>query len=200
MDQDQQFTGKYEESGRVASMLLDRFYCAVQSLLEPSLSGCSSLHEVGCGAGYSTLRLRQWIPDSTELSASDVSDSLIEKARTRNPGIRVDCRSAYALKFPDKSVDVVVMMEVLEHLDRPADALAELARVARNHVLISTPREPLWRILNFSRGKYMGAFGNTPGHVNHWSSKGLRKAVSSVFEVEDRRQPLPWTVLRLRPR
>lgn len=200
MDQDREFTGKYEESSRVASMLVDRFYDAVRSLLEPSLSGCASLHEVGCGAGYSTLRLRQWIPEDVEVSASDVTDSLVDKAQARNPDIRVDKRSAYALEFPDKSIDVVVMMEVLEHLDHPDDALAELARVARKYVLISTPREPLWRVLNFARGKYMGDLGNTPGHVNHWSSRGLRKVVSPVFEVEDRRQPVPWTVLRLRPK
>ena len=200
MEEDQQFTGKYEDAGWAASVLLDRFYGAVKSLLEPSLSGCASLHEVGCGAGSSTLRMREWIPASVKISASDVSDSLIEKAKTRNPGIRVEKRSAYDLGFPDKSIDVVVMMEVLEHLDKPEDALAELARVARRYVLISTPREPLWRMLNFSRGKYMGALGNTPGHVNHWSSRGLRKIASRAFEVEDRRQPVPWTVLRLRPK
>lgn len=199
-DQDQEFTGKYEDSGRIASMLVDRFYDAVRSLLEPSLVDCTSLHEVGCGAGYSTLRLRQWIPDAVDVSASDVTDSLVEKARARNPEIRIEKRSAYALDFPDKSIDVLVMMEVLEHLERPADALLELARVARKHVLVSTPREPLWRVLNFARGKYMGALGNTPGHINHWSSKGLRKTVSKVFEVEGWRQPVPWTVLRLRPK
>lgn len=200
MDSDQQFIGKYEESGRIASMLVDRFYGAVRSLLEPSLPACSSVHEVGCGAGFSTLRLREWMPETVELSASDLTDSLVDKARTRNPGVSIDTRSAYELRFPDKSIDVVVMMEVLEHLDKPADALAELARVARRHVLISTPREPIWRALNFARGKYMGALGNTPGHINHWSSTGLRKMVSPMFEVVGRRQPLPWTVLLLRPK
>lgn len=200
MGEDQQFTGKYEEAGLAATILLDRFYCSVKELLEPLLHNCESLHEVGCGAGYSMHRMREWIPVGVEVSASDISDSLIEKAKTKNPGTRIDNRSAYALGFPDKSIDAVVMMEVLEHLDRPAEALTELARVARKHVLVSTPREPLWRVLNFARGKYVRSLGNTPGHINHWSSRGLRKEVSQMFEIEDRRQPLPWTVLRLRPR
>lgn len=200
MDEDRQFTGKYEDAGLAATILLDRFYSSVRALLQPVLHSCGSLHEVGCGAGYSMLRMREWIPAGVEVSASDVSDSLISKAKSKNPGILIDNRSAYSLGFPDKSIDVVVMMEVLEHLDSPQEALKELARVARKHVLISTPREPLWRALNFLRCKYVLSLGNTPGHINHWSSRGLRREVSRLFEVEARRQPTPWTVLRLRPR
>ena len=41
--------------------------------------------------------------------------------------------------------------------------LAEMARCAERHLLVSVPREPLWRMLNMARGSYWSALGNTPG-------------------------------------
>ncbi|MEN1971442.1 class I SAM-dependent methyltransferase [Luteimonas sp. MJ204] len=200
MEDDAQFTGKYESSGRIGARLLDRFYESVRALGEPSLMPGGSVHEIGCGAGFSTERLRQWIPGDVCFSASDFGESLVLKARQRNPEVEIDQRSAYRLGLPDKSIDMLVMLEVLEHLDRPLEALQELARVARKNVLISTPSEPLWRILNMARGKYVAAFGNTPGHINHWSGRSLRHVVSPWFKVVSYRQPVPWTILLLEPR
>lgn len=199
MDGDRQFTGKYEEGGRIGAILVDRFYAAVRELLVPVLRAGDEVFEVGCGAGYSTQRIRAWMPRDVRYSASDIGESLVEKARARNPGVEITRRSVYELGLPDHSVDVVVMLEVLEHLDEPKRALSELARVARRHVVISTPREPIWRALNMCRGKYLGDLGNTPGHVQHWSTNGLVREVGTFFRAEQVRQPLPWTVLRLSP-
>lgn len=199
MDGDEEFTGKYEKEGRIGSLLVDAFYSAVAALLAPRLGGATTLLEVGCGAGYSTERLARLVPDGCDFLACDVGPSLVSAAKRRNPRVGMSRQSVYALAMPDKSVDVVVMLEVLEHLEDPARALAELQRVARRHVILSTPREPIWRALNFMRGKYMGALGNTPGHLQHWSSIGLQRAVRPRFRVEDMRQPLPWTILALAP-
>ena len=46
-------------------------------------------------------------------------------------------------------------IEVLEHVPEPEATLAEMARVARGHLLVSVPREPLWRGLNMARGAYL---------------------------------------------
>lgn len=156
--------------------------------------------EVGCGAGFSSQRLREWLPSETNYAVSDIGASLVKKAQRRNPNVPVVQQSVYELALPDKAVDVLIMMEVLEHLDRPDVALKELARVTRHHVLVSTPREPIWQALNMVRGKYVTSLGNTPGHIQHWSSVGLCRKVSPWFEVRAMRQPLPWTILLLSPR
>lgn len=200
MDQDAQFTGKYEEAGRIGTLLLDRFYRDVLELLVPAVRPGARVVEVGCGAGFSTQRIAAAIPGDVELIGSDIGDSLLEKARRRNPQITFLRQSAYSLPFPDKSLDAVVMLEVLEHLDEPSRALSELQRVCRGTLVLSVPREPMWRVLNMCRGKYLADFGNTPGHVNHWSSRGLTRAVRPWFEVDAVRQPLPWTVVRLHPK
>lgn len=199
-DPDAEFTGKYETEGAAGRWLVDRFYAAVWRVLLPEVSAGDLVLEVGCGAGYSSFNLRQALPAGVGFIGSDVSASLLRKALLRNPGTDFVRQSAYELALPDKSVDVVVMLEVLEHLEDPARALAEVYRVARKAAVVSTPREPLWRALNFMRGKYVGALGNTPGHIQHWSSRGLRREVEPLFRVMRIAQPLPWTVLSLSPR
>lgn len=199
-DPDLEFTGKYEEAGRIGGWLLDRFYDSVHRLLQPYLSDGCLLLEVGCGAGFSSQRLLKWLPASGSFLGSDVGQTLLEKSARRNPHAHFVRQSVYDLAMPDKSVDIIVMLEVLEHLDNPGRALMELRRVARQGVILSTPREPLWRFLNFCRGKYLEDFGNTPGHVQHWSSAGLQRQVGPHFEVVAMARPIPWTVLSLKPR
>lgn len=199
-DADAEFTGKYESSGRISRWLVDRFYDGVRQLLVPALQPGDRVMEVGSGAGYSAQRLVSWLQPDQSFLGSDVGASLVAKARLRNPDTTFVQQSVYDLAVPDKSVDVVVMLEVLEHLERPEQALIELRRVARRRVVLSTPREPIWCALNLARGKYMRDWGNTPGHIQHWTSRGLRRAAGGQFRVLDRRQPLPWTILLLEPR
>jgi hypothetical protein len=86
-------------------------------------------------------------------------------------------------------------IEVLEHVPDPEHSLAEMARVAERWLLVSVPREPLWRVLNVARGAYLNRVGNTPGHVNHWSRRSFVALLSRYGKVEQVRAPFPWTVL-----
>ena len=92
------------------------------------------------------------------------------------------------------AAELVVCCEVLEHLDDPKRALDVLARLARPWLIASVPREPLWRALNLARLSYVGALGNTPGHLTHWSKRGFERFLGERFEVVEVRTPLPWTM------
>lgn len=196
---DSEFIGKYENSGAIGRILVERFFSAAAGLIKPHLNGSERILEAGCGAGYSTARIARW-SKSSALIASDLSYSLLLRACHQNPGVKFVQESVYHLAHGDQSFDYVIMLEVLEHLDHPRVALKELQRVAKHGVLLSTPREPLWRLLNFARGKYFRDLGNTPGHVQHWSTRGLTREVSPYFRVEAIATPVPWTMLWLRPR
>ena len=67
------------------------------------------------------------------------------------------------LPFADDEFDVATAIEVLEHVPDPEHTVAEMARVAQALLLVSVPREPLWRGLNMARGAYLRDLGNTPG-------------------------------------
>ena len=49
-----------------------------------------------------------------------------------------------------------------------------------------------------ARGRYLREFGNTPGHVNHWSRRGFSRFVGGHWNVVDVASPLPWTMVRAR--
>ena len=193
---DEDFRTKYVKTNVITRRLLAGFFNGIGELLrEPGLADVRSAIEVGCGEGFSTQKLRALLPRDATFRASDVEQRLVDEARARNPGIPIERESIYELPHADKSFDLVFVLEVLEHLDDPAKALAEVCRVSRRWVIASVPREPIWRMLNLARLKYVTALGNTPGHINHWSAGGFQRFISRSATVRSRRTPLPWTMV-----
>lgn len=200
------FAHKYtdEGSGKVGGKLLSNYFRNVQLLVDGAqLSGKKKLRaiELGCGEGFSTQRLAKMLPANVTLEASEYVPDLVPKARKRNPGMTVTEESVYELKHKDDSFDLVFLLEVLEHLDYPDKALAEIRRVLKpgGVLVLGVPREPLWRALNMARGKYLTRLGNTIGHLNHWSTYTLQRHMAEHFgPVEAVKTPLPWTLVRAR--
>ena len=46
---------------------------------------------------------------------------------------------------------------------------ADLARRTVSAHASIVPREPVWRVLNVARGRYVRWLGNPPGHIQHFS-------------------------------
>jgi 2-polyprenyl-3-methyl-5-hydroxy-6-metoxy-1,4-benzoquinol methylase len=196
----EEFSGKYTKTGHVGRFLVKNFYGAVASLIKNTdLRGGIAL-EVGAGQGYSTNYLRNALNANVALFASEVEPEQVRLAQIRNKNVPICIESVYEMQREHKSVDLLIMLEVLEHLEDPELALSEIARVTKHFVILSVPQEPLWRILNFVRGKYWTSFGNTPGHINHWSAKEFHHFTRKHFEVVEARTPLPWTILLLKPK
>lgn len=195
------FYHKYTEegSGKIGSKLLDGYFRAVQQLVEEAkLQKNSKALEVGCGAGFSTKRLADMLPKGVSLEGSEYVEEMLPDARKLNPGIKFIAESVYDLQRKDSSLDLVFLLEVLEHLDHPELALKEISRVVKpgGYLILGVPREPLWRVLNMARLKYLKDFGNTTGHLNHWSKRSLISHVSEHFhDVIEVRSPLPWTLV-----
>ncbi len=192
---------KYSTRNPVARRLMDGFLTAFDELV--SQAGCSTVHEVGCGEGELSIRLAN---GGLTVLGTDFSSTLVDIAREtaiqRNvpaQSLRFDTASIYDLVPATHAAELVVCCEVLEHLERPGDAISLLGGLASPYLLVSVPREPLWRALNILRGKYLPSFGNTPGHLNWWSKKAFVSFVQSgSMEVVAVRSPLPWTMILLR--
>jgi SAM-dependent methyltransferase len=188
---------KYGTGNPIERRLMDSFFRTLERALPSSVP--AQILEVGAGEGEVVGRVvhQRW-PDAP-MTVLDLPDpALASHWRARGlPGVFA---SADRLPFPDASVDLVLAIEVLEHVDDPTAALTEIARVARGDVVLSVPREPLWRVLNVARGRYLGRLGNTPGHIQHWSSPAFARLVARHLEVTGTWRPLPWTLLRARAR
>jgi 2-polyprenyl-3-methyl-5-hydroxy-6-metoxy-1,4-benzoquinol methylase len=158
-------------------------------------SGARDVHEVGCGEGELLLRLAR---RGLSARGSDVSESVIEEARGRAAAAQLEVSfRATPIEALDPSADraeLVLCCEVLEHLDDPEAALEVVAALARPWAIVSVPREPLWRLLNLGRLKYVRDLGNTPGHLQHWSRRSFLGFLERRLEVVAVRTPVPWTM------
>ena len=199
--EEEDFRGKYE-SGRIGQSLLDGYFRAVAELLDGAgVRDGQRAIELGCGEGLSTMRLRPLLGPSVAFEASEYVEEQVISARSNNPGMSVIQESVYELSHGSGTFDIVFLLEVLEHLDFPDRALQEVDRVLKpgGHLIAGVPREPLWRALNMTRGKYVAALGNTPGHLNHWSKRGFIRYVGANFgTVVASRSPIPWTLVLAR--
>ncbi len=192
------FYDKYGTKNPIARHLMDGFLGAFDRLA--AQTGAQESFEAGCGEGHLSIRLAR---RGFSVRAIDIAQSCIDKTNTnaKAAGVTVPARVAdiHALT-PADGAELVVCCEVLEHLERPEAALDKLAELARPWLLVSVPREPLWRALNLCRGKYVGDFGNTPGHVQHWSTRAFKRLIASRFEIMALELPVPWTMILARKR
>lgn len=182
---------KYASTNPIERRLMAGFFDALDDSL-PSAAPASIL-EVGVGEGEVAARVRARYP-AARFVAIDLPDPALAAAWAEE-----SLAGAFAdisrLPFPDEAFDLVLGIEVLEHVPDPPAALRELRRVASRDLVLSVPREPIWRAANLARGKYLGALGNTPGHLNHWSKRGFRRFVDTQVRVTSVRAPLPWTMV-----
>ncbi|MBI2709224.1 MAG: class I SAM-dependent methyltransferase [Actinobacteria bacterium] len=149
--------------------------------------------EVGVGEGEVAERLRSRWP-GVALCAVDLPDPALA-ASWRERGLAGSFADIERLPFADGTFDLVLAIEVLEHVPDPPAALRELGRVAGARLVLSVPREPIWRVANVARGKYLRHLGNTPGHVNHWSKDAFCDLVARELTVRGVLSPFPWTMV-----
>lgn len=114
-----------------ASRTLESHGDFVQPWLRPGLD----VLDLGCGPGTITLGLAEAVLPG-RVTGIDASHTAIETAQRLAAGLeRVNVTfrtgNAYELPFPDASFDLVFCHALLEHLARPAEALAEIHRVLR---------------------------------------------------------------------
>ena len=191
---------KYGSTNPVVRRLMSGFEGTLARLF--TRAAPDSVLDVGCGEGVLTFKWAQALGDKPVLGIDLADPKLEAEWRTRQrPNLELRAMTADELQdlpFPDRSFDLAAAIEVLEHVPDPEATLAEMARVAARHLLVSVPREPLWRGLNVTRGAYVRDFGNTPGHVNHWSKRGFIRMVARHGEVVEACSPFPWTMLLAR--
>ena len=189
---------KYGSTNPIVRRLMAGFEGTLDELF--TQADAQSLLDVGCGEGVLTQQWAQRLGDERLVVGIDLDDPALhaEWAKRTAPNLSYRVMKAENLPFADNEFDTATAIEVLEHVPDPAHTVAEMARVASRHLLVSVPREPLWRGLNMARGAYWKDLGNTPGHVNHWSKRSFVQLLSRHGEVIEARSPFPWTMLLVR--
>ena len=133
------------------------------------------------GSGYSMFYMvsRDW---PFEITCCDVDTAAMEKMRHLKPEWDWVVANGLELPFDDGSFDVVFAGEILEHVPRPDEALAEWGRLLPRGgvLLLSTPNRD--RLIARANGEEMPVHYE---HINEVSLPELRECVRlSGFHVE----------------
>ena len=141
--------------------------------------------EIGCGAGH-VLRL---FPDAA-LTGVDVSTVALAAAAANLDGYDVALvpDDAETLLSVEGRYDVVICSEVLEHLDRPDQALARIASLLAHggRALITVPNEPLVRVARAACRPFMRVdWGGEVNHLHTWSPRRFEPFLRQHLAIEE---------------
>ena len=139
----------------------------------PALVGGFRIADVGCGPGYGSFLT--WLGEPELIVTCDVDD--IRLPVERQPGVTSSLTDACNLALRRTGFDMALMFEVIEHVDRPSDALRELARVTRDEgvALVSTPNRAV-RLLPFEPPW-------NEEHLREWTPKVFRRHLAQHFDA-----------------
>lgn len=189
------FEDKYNAGNPISRFLMQRFLQSFRSLLTnvKQTNDVKTICEVGCGEGELLKILREHFPKA-KIYACDLSPNEIKKAKQNCAGLNIhfSVQDVQMLTYKDKQFDLVVACEVLEHIPDPNKAISEIQRTG-SLAIVSIPIEPLWRVLNVLRLKYLKDLGNTPGHLNHWSRSQFQTFLKNMsYQYFPISGVLPW--------
>lgn len=123
---------------------------------------CKSLLDVGSGRGVFLFPLLRDFPD-IEVTSLDILPHRVELLQCLHDG---GIRNLHPLQAdictwnaPDKSFDVVTMLEVMEHIPDTEAVVRNAIRLARNYIIVSVPSKP----------------DDNPEHIHLFSNEDLKR-------------------------
>ena len=124
--------------------------------------------EVGFGTGFGVL---QYAAKAKRITAIEIDRDAVEFAQKNMPIANVDWETGDICKETLGMYDVVVMIEVIEHIPRWQEALQTVhdRMLAGGTLIISTPNAN-------------GTFVKNPLHGDEWTAKEFYDRLSNYFE------------------
>ena len=195
---------KYNSSNFIVRGLMKGFFASLNRLIDLAEIRGGIILEAGCGEGIISEHVFQKIKQERKkniiVKAFDISERIIECAKNDYPEFDFRVHDIYEALDESQYFDLVICSEVLEHLELPKKAVLNLMQYS-DEFIFSVPHEPIWRTMNMARGRYLADWGNTPGHIQHFSKKGFKRMMEEcglmVLEYET---PLPWLMVYCKKR
>ncbi|WP_437997333.1 class I SAM-dependent methyltransferase [Sorangium sp. So ce185] len=191
-------TAKYRKAGALKRKLIQRFVSSIHELFIEA-NPVQRVLEIGVGEGFLSGYLSEKFPEK-QFTGVDLNPADIERLQRLFPSIQARVGSAYDLSDLPSGFDLVICAEVLEHLETPDRALAEIQRLACRRVILSVPYEPFFMLSNLLAGNNVRRFGNDVEHINHWSPASFRRLIEPRFDVVRMTTSYPWVLCLAAPR
>jgi len=180
---------KYATQNPLQKALLKRHIHAICEMIS-SVSPHSIL-DMGGGEGF----LASVYSDhcSSSITIIDTDDEALQHGKKLFPHVRF-IHGDIQQPSPSRNLyDLVLCIQVLEHLNEPLNALENLKSYSTRYCLLSVPHEPFFRIMNFMRMKNMLHLGDDPEHLQNWTmssfSRFLKKANLKIIR---KKSTIPW--------
>jgi len=183
---------KYINKNFFHRFFLNRFLDAIYYEID-TLSP-NTILDFGCGEGFFLKAMRDRGLSEKKILGVDNRENAIKRATTLIPEYDFRCTDIFQINPHNFQFDIVIAIEVLEHLYQPQRVLKHLNVLSSKHVLFTVPFEPWFRIINLLRGRDILRLGNHPEHINHWSPKGFRKFLEPHINIKKLYVQFPWIV------
>jgi 2-polyprenyl-3-methyl-5-hydroxy-6-metoxy-1,4-benzoquinol methylase len=184
---------KHECKNPFVRQRIRQFHATIVEMVR--MAGPKSLIEVGCGEGY-VLEAISRVGIDVQMDGFDICSSTIDRAQRRlGNSARVRCSDIHELISQGVRGDVVLAIEVLEHLRSPEEMLECISRLTRQFVILSVPMEPWFQVLNLIRGRYVSRWGNHPEHLQRWTRRTFLSLVRRYFRIIESPVVFPWTLV-----
>jgi len=189
-----QDAAKYGSKNPVVRRLFDRWMARV---LDAVGTVGGTVVDVGVGEGLSLTRVLSGpaVRPQRVIGVEYRHDKAQMAHRERSLDVAVG--DAGMVPIRDDAADLVLCIEVLEHLPDVAPAVAELARVTARDTgrcVVSVPWEPWFCLGNLGRGKNLRRLGNDPEHLRWFTPRRLRQTIEPHFAQVDMVRAFPWLV------
>ncbi len=187
---------KYTSNNPIRKFLLNIFISNILKIVSnlAQKENISYILDAGCGEGFIACEIRKQMP-SINIVGIDISEQSLQLAKKLNSNVNFIKADITKIPYDRNAFDLVLALEVLEHLSDPQLALEELKRVTKKYCLISVPWEPFFSLGNFFSGRYVKYLGHNPEHLNLWKRKEIINLVSRYFEIEFTKTSFPWLII-----
>lgn len=196
MEQTWQVQKKHINKNPLMKLILRKFNNDVIETI--SLINPKTVLDIGCGEGFVTIEIAKKI--NSKIVGIDKEKDAIKYALSNNKLENIEYSTGDIFKldyFKDKSFDLVMSLEVLEHLENYEKAIEIMCKLSKKYLLLSVPNEPWFRIANVLRLKYLKRFGNTPGHINNWTRKEFRNLCMGYGKIIKFKTSGVWNIVLL---
>jgi 2-polyprenyl-3-methyl-5-hydroxy-6-metoxy-1,4-benzoquinol methylase len=135
--------------------------------------------DIGCGAGAMIASLQKTLPQH-QYNGIDISAKAIEYGKSQYKNINLDIIKSGKIDFPSSSIDLVIISEVLEHVDDYKNILEKATEILKKDGFLYLT-SPLEKSLTTVQGIILKTTNillstKTTGHINTFTKK-------SIFEI-----------------
>jgi len=158
------------------------------------LPASATVLDVGCGDGFHLSILRELRPQWTFVGV-EIDERAAARARAR--GFEICTNPIERAGLPAASVDLVLLVQTIEHVERPREVLAAIAAVLKPHgrlIVVTDNTASLDRVA--FAGRHWGGY-HFPRHLTLFDAPSLSRMAQACglreSSIETMTSPVNWT-------